>query len=1124
MNNYQLLVQKLDEFIRKYYKNQALRGLIYTAAFLLITYLAVSLIEYFAHFGTTVRTVLFYLFLVLNLGVLGWFAAMPLFHLLRLGKMISHEQAAQIIGDHFPNVQDKLLNTLQLKKMADEANSKGEQQVIMASIDQKIVELKPVPFTQAINLGENKRYLKYAAAPLIVMVLLLFSAPHTLLESTERLIDHQKYYEVEAPFDFNLKNEALKAVKQENFEVDLEITGKQYPNEVYVVIDGQQYRMNKDSKQEFHYTVRNPRENFEMQFYANGFFSRPYDVTVLPKPILQKFTVQLDYPDYIGKQENSKENVGDLTIPAGTKVSWKFYTQNTKELDIVFNDTTIATSRNAENRFDFERTFMDNSRYYIEASNKHLDSEDSIVHYVSVIPDAYPDIQVKKENDTLSEKRLFFTGEASDDYGLTRLTFNYEYTESKDSTKLNRPLQTESLGINNKNIVQNFFHSWNLNQLNIKPGDEVTYYFELWDNDRVNGAKSTRSKKFVFKAPTEEELKAQMDKTGKQIKSQLSSANKKAKELREKMDKARQKLLENKKMEWKDQKFIDQLMKEQKQLQKNMKKIKNQYQQNLQKQKEYNQLDQEMQQKFEQLEELFDKTMTKEMKKKLEDIEKMMKEDRKKDLKKELEKMEKDNKSLEKALDRKLELFKQMELEQKMEKVAEELDKMAKKQEELSKETKKLDEQQENMESDSFKKKQEELKKQQEDLNKEFEEKQKEMDEIKKLNQDLESPNDLENTKQEQQEIRQKQQQSMQNMQQNQNQDASENQKDASEKMEELSEQMQSMMAGMEQKSIQLNYQKVRQILENLVHMSTEQEELIEKFEGIRDYNPQYVELGQKQAKLKEDTEMIEDSLLALSKKVLMIKSHVNEQISDINYYMDKTREYLSDRKIGEVRKSQQYIMTATNNLANMLYDIMDQMQQQMASQMKGSQKCQNPKSGQGKKPGKMGKMKKMQQKLGKKLNQLKKGKQPGRQGANSKQLARMAELQQQIRQKIRQMQEEQKQEGGQGGGGDLSKMQEMMEKNEEDILNKNISEKTLERQKKISVQMLKYKEAEKKQGIDKKRESKVAEENKDRQNPPELEEYMKAKEKETELLQTVPPTLNGYYRMKVKEYFKAIQ
>jgi cytochrome c biogenesis protein CcdA len=110
---------KLDEFIRKYYKNRLIRGGIFFIALLTVFFLVIILSEYFGRFNTVTRTVIFYSYIGLNVLILLRLILIPAFKLLKLGKIISHEEAAGIIGIHFPEISDKLLNTLQLKILQD---------------------------------------------------------------------------------------------------------------------------------------------------------------------------------------------------------------------------------------------------------------------------------------------------------------------------------------------------------------------------------------------------------------------------------------------------------------------------------------------------------------------------------------------------------------------------------------------------------------------------------------------------------------------------------------------------------------------------------------------------------------------------------------------------------------------------------------------------------------------------------------------------------------------------------------------------------------------------------------------------------------------------------------------
>ncbi|MEL6986642.1 MAG: DUF4175 domain-containing protein, partial [Bacteroidota bacterium] len=171
-DNYKLLINKLDAFIRKYYLNKWIKGMLYSTALILFLFIVFNVLEHNFYFGKSVRKGMFFTFIGTSLLALGYWVFAPLFQYFKLGKVISHEQAAQIIGDHFTDVKDKLLNILQLKKQASE---NPENALILAGIDQKASILKPVPFKSAIDLKKNRKYLRYALPPLLCLIVLLFA-------------------------------------------------------------------------------------------------------------------------------------------------------------------------------------------------------------------------------------------------------------------------------------------------------------------------------------------------------------------------------------------------------------------------------------------------------------------------------------------------------------------------------------------------------------------------------------------------------------------------------------------------------------------------------------------------------------------------------------------------------------------------------------------------------------------------------------------------------------------------------------------------------------------------------------------------------------------------------------
>jgi hypothetical protein len=204
-----------------------------------------------------------------------------------------------------------------------------------------------------------------------------------------------------------------------------------------------------------------------------------------------------------------------------------------------------------------------------------------------------------------------------------------------------------------------------------------------------------------------------------------------------------------------------------------------------------------------------------------------------------------------------------------------------------------------------------------------------------------------------------------------------------------------------------------------------------------------------------------------------------------------------------------QLSMTSINNLALMLNDHFDMMMQMMQNAMPSMSKNKKQK---GKKS-----LSDMQMKLNQQMEEIRKSGKSGRQ--LSEELAKMAAEQERIRRALQEMQEKMKQEGGQPFGNDIPSK---MEQTELDLVNKQITEQTIRRQKEIMTRLLESEKSMREQDLDQERKGETA---KDYQKeiPKAFEEYLRLKEKEVELLKTVPPKLYPYYKNEVNEYFKRL-
>jgi len=1102
---YQDLLKKIDSFSRKFYVNQIIRGSLYFVAIFLGAVLLSIILEYFGRFSTQVRTVLFFGLLAVFFYLLFRFIAIPALKLLKLGRRISHEDASAMIGKHFPDVSDKLLNTLQLRGQAEQK----ESALLMASVDQRIEELKPVNFVGAVDFSENKKYLKYALPPIALGLILIFFAPNVIQDGSKRLVTYNVEYIPEAPFDFLIQNEALEVPLNEDFSVKVQTEGEYKPGVLSIEMDGKLFRMKKTPEGFFTYTFRNVRNSLPFKLFADGFYSDLQTLEVLPTPSVVNFNVALAYPSYLNKKDEELNNTGNFEIPEGTRVQWNFKTQNSQSLFIRFPDSSATLKNEGEQRFSFQKEIFNTSNYAVAATNSIVGSKDTLNYQINVIQDSYPRIILEEVRDSLDEKQRYFGGTISDDHGLRALAFKYVITDPKGKTQTGR----ENIAIGGQ-TVQEFYFSKDFRELEIQPGDRLDYYFEVWDNDGVNGSKSSTSNRMSYEAPSLEELDDQRKESSENVKEKLEKSIEDAAELQKELQELNKELLQKDELNWQDKKRIEDVLNKQKQIENQINELNQEREESIKNQEEYMQQSEEILQKQEQIQKMFDELMSEEMKELYKKLEEMMEELNQEQIKDELENMELSSEELEKELDRTLELFKQLEFEQEFEETVDKLEELAKEQQELSEES-------ENSDKNS-----EELKEKQEELNDKFQQVKDDINALEKMNEELEEPNEMPDTESMEESIEEQMESASEELEKNKKKKASESQQGASEQMQEMADKMNASMESQQAQSLQENMEDLRALLENIIQLSFDQEEIMENLRVIERDDPRYVELGQQQKKLEEDSQMVEDSLFALSKRVVQIESIVNEEIGKINKNISKAIADIGERMTANATTRQQYVMTSYNNLALLLDEALQQMQMQMANQMPGKGNCENP-GGQGK--GKSGdKMSKLQDQMGKKLEEMKKamekgqqkgGRKPGMGGQGmSKEIAKMAAEQAAIRREIEKMAQKLN-EQGKGEGKGLQEIAEQMEENEKDLVNEELTRATLKRQQDILTRLLESEKAEREREYDNKRESNSPN-SYEKSNPEEYLEYNRRKAREVELLRTVPPDLKPYYKDRVNDYF----
>ena len=318
-------------------------------------------------------------------------------------------------------------------------------------------------------------FLKYTLPPLFLLLLLVFIAPSFIIKPTERIIYYNKEFAREIPYQLIILNNKLEAFQQEDFILKVKVSGEVIPEELLLETEGATFKMKKESKVLFSYTFKTLQKSTSFRLAAGKYRTEEYEIKVFPRPTILSYDISLNYPSYINRRDELLENTGDIIIPEGTKVTWKIYTKDVDKLTMRLDTATKILERSNENIFECSSSFFRSIRYSIQATNSFVKKNDSLSYGITVIPDAFPTITVTESKDTLLKSHLYFQGVIKDDYGFSRLTFNYTVAYNGDTThKMSR---SDLLQINKNLNQQQFYYSTDLSQMIKNPGDQHGFLF-----------------------------------------------------------------------------------------------------------------------------------------------------------------------------------------------------------------------------------------------------------------------------------------------------------------------------------------------------------------------------------------------------------------------------------------------------------------------------------------------------------------------------------------------------------------------------------------------------------------------------------------------------------------------
>ena len=1089
--NFNILVDKLNSFKLKYYFYQLVKGVILTLFILLLVYTVFSLVEYCVYLSSEIRKILFFGFTIFGGLLFIQFVGVPLMKLLHVIKPIDIKSASIIIQNNFSEIQDKLLNVIELASIPDNEYSND---IVLASIDQKINELKLFDFNDAVKFRKLRTILIFFLVSLVTMLGIFVVNKNIFTESTERIIHYNTEFIKPAPYSFHLLNTNLQAKKGDSYTWKVSCEGNELPQMAYINIEGNNYLMKNTAEGKFEFEMASVINPVTFYFTDLHFNSKKYNLQLLPKPGLTQFGVNLYPPSYTGLQNQSLENIGDLQVPNGSRIEWNFKGIDVDSLYLAFNDSVRMDAEKKNNMFHVESKFFKSTNYNVYIQNKVTKPELALSYGIEVVPDLFPEIEIAQVKDSFQLTKYFFKGVIGDDYGFTGLKFHYNVDNADSAISI--PF-VKSL------TDQDFYFSFDFNDL-AQPSGVVTYYFSVTDNDVINHYKTTTSDSYTFKFPNKEEIAKTEKEQFQNIQDMIKQSREMAKDIQSDLDNLRLKNMDSNISDWEKSQMVNDIVSKQNKLEDLYNKIK-QDNENLNKYlNSFNKNNEDVLEKQKQIEDLLNEVFTDELKQLMDEFNKLAEKFDSKKMNQLAEKMDLSYDDLQKQLDRNLEMLRKLKIEQKIQEIIDKVNEKSISKEKLAQQV---------LKEKNYEDAHQEINQDQEDMKR----MEQELNESLKLNEELKKPLNFDDFNEEFDDIDKSMDENKSELEKRNRRKSSESIQNTSEKLKNLAFGMQQMLQMNTSKQNMENIENLKQILSNLITLSFSQEGVLDKLTRIDPNDPLLVQLNQQQKRIVDQSKVVKDSLYALAMRTPQINSMVNNELLSMELNLDKASEQMEEAEFPNARVSQQFVITSVNNLALMLNEALENLEKQMANQMPGDQECENP-GGKGKPQ--MNLLKQASQNIKEQLQRMIEQMKSGNQQQMTKELGQSLMQHEMMQQMLREMINS----GGIGGTAkkQLQQIDNLLEQNRRELMSRSINAQTIARQNLISTRLLEAENAERERDFDDKRESQSAKEF--YSNPAKFFEYKEKENYSIEYLNKNSHKLTNFYNYKYKQYLNNME
>ncbi len=927
---YENLVERLNSLRKREKRLSLTQGVFAFLIALMGLGLTFVIIEAAFWFGTNPRFFLLSLAITLAAAVFVWLVGRPLFAILFRPHSPGETDLALRVGNHFEKIRDRLADALQVFQQHAKNTEGYSLELADASLAEIHDETKDLKFERVANTLPLKKAFKYSLISGAILTILLLIFPSSLTNASYCLLHPSMDFAKDLGLTFEVLPGDKEVVKGETVRLSAKVRGAEV-DEIAVLTkkkEAKEYErtvLNSNEKGEFTFEIENIKQDLNYYFEASKRKSSEYKISVLDLPFVRNLQVKLTYPSYskLGTQF-LKENVGDVSALKGTKVSVSLRTNKTvQEAKIKFDnesETPLRISgRDVSGRFALSRS---GSYHFLLADKKGLANSDPIEYRLSVIEDQHPLVQITfpgQDVDLGKDMQLPLSIEAEDDFGFSKIRIGYRILHEG-----NREGKEQFLDLTlAKDVRENFFLNtiWEMSNLGLFPQDVVTYFAEVFDNDRVSGPKSSRSQTYRVRLPSIYELYDEVARGHEESFNDLQQLYEEGKTLKSKLDEIVQEMKREPELDWEEQQEVQDAVRAQENTREKLQQVQEKLDQMVDRMEQNDLLSPETLQKYQELQKLVEEMLTPELLQALQKLQQSMADLDPQKMKLAMEKFAASQEEFLKSLERTLNLLKKLQIEQKLDESIRKAQELHRRQEELNKKAASDSDQQK---SSKYAQEQSGIKKDTESLEQELEQLQNSMSAFPQMPQ-----NQIDAAREQSgQNLQNKMQKAAQQFQSGNMSGAQNTGQQISQDLQQLMESLQSAQKQLSEQEKQKIMQALRRSSRDLLNLSQRQENLMESTKGTDRNTPGMTGLADKQQDMLGGLSRVTNGLYELSQETFFVTPEIGKALGKSMKGMQDALQGLEARNPGKSMQSQNQSMSGLNEAASQIRSSMQGLSQ----------------------------------------------------------------------------------------------------------------------------------------------------------------------------------------------------